>query len=203
MRTVNIGDLKARLSSHIQSVRRGEEVLVCDRNRPVARIVPVGLQEFSESEKRLITRGLLVPPLRKRPAGGFSWPQPPGNVSEMKSWSSYGAKSGTDAKAHSRFLGHERAGSTLCAAECDRPRYLSLSDPRCSCLVGYFRRDRQRAGSSTAPRADWPNRQLEGPQAFGDAGAVMVGDSTLGGSSKSGAGCLWIATICAQRIRSN
>lgn len=81
MRTVNIGDLKARLSSHIQSVRRGEEVLVCDRNRPVARIVPVGLQEFSESEKRLITRGLLVPPLRKRPAE-VSWPQPPGNVSD-------------------------------------------------------------------------------------------------------------------------
>ncbi len=29
MRTVNISDLKARLSAHIQIVRDGEEVLVC------------------------------------------------------------------------------------------------------------------------------------------------------------------------------
>ena len=40
MRTVNIGELKARLSAHIEMVKNGEEVLVCDRNRPVARIVP-------------------------------------------------------------------------------------------------------------------------------------------------------------------
>jgi len=39
MRTVNISDLKAQLSAHIQLVRDGEEVLVCDRNKPVARIV--------------------------------------------------------------------------------------------------------------------------------------------------------------------
>ena len=41
MRTVKIGDLKARLSAHLHRVRQGEEVLVCDRNEPVARIVPV------------------------------------------------------------------------------------------------------------------------------------------------------------------
>jgi prevent-host-death family protein len=40
MKTVNISDLKVRLSAHIQFVKDGEEVLVCDRNRPVARIVP-------------------------------------------------------------------------------------------------------------------------------------------------------------------
>jgi prevent-host-death family protein len=81
MRTVNISDLKAQLSSHIQFVREGEEVLVCDRNKPVARIVPVDLEDFSEPEKRLIARGALVPPLRKRSAED-SWPQPPGNVSD-------------------------------------------------------------------------------------------------------------------------
>ena len=40
MRTVNISDLKAQLSAHIQLLRDGEEVLVCDQNKPVARIVP-------------------------------------------------------------------------------------------------------------------------------------------------------------------
>ena len=81
MRTVNISDLKARLSAHIQFVRNGEEVLVCDRNKPVARIVPCRLEGDSEQEQRLIVRGVLTPPLNKRPAS-VSWPQPPGNVSD-------------------------------------------------------------------------------------------------------------------------
>ena len=34
MKTVNISNLKAQLSAHIQLVREGEEVLVCDRNKP-------------------------------------------------------------------------------------------------------------------------------------------------------------------------
>jgi prevent-host-death family protein len=81
MRTVNISDLKAQLSAHIQLVRDGEEVLVCDRNKPVARIVPCRLADHSEQEQRLIARGVLTPPLNKRSAP-VSWPEPPGNVSE-------------------------------------------------------------------------------------------------------------------------
>jgi prevent-host-death family protein len=79
MKTVNISDLKAQLSAHIQIVRDGEEVLVCDRNSPVARIVPCSLVDYSEQERRLVARGVLSPPLKKRPASA-SWPQPPGNV---------------------------------------------------------------------------------------------------------------------------
>jgi len=81
MRTVNISDLKAKLSAHIQLVREGEEVLVCDRDKPVARIVPVRLDDLSEQENRLVARGVLAPPLKKRPAL-VNWPQPPGNVSD-------------------------------------------------------------------------------------------------------------------------
>jgi prevent-host-death family protein len=81
MRTVNISDLKAQLSAHIQLVRDGEEVLVCDRNKPVARIVPVRLKDQSEREQRLVARGVLTPPLKKRPRS-VSWPEPPGNVSD-------------------------------------------------------------------------------------------------------------------------
>jgi prevent-host-death family protein len=79
VKTVNISDLKARLSAHIQLVRDGEEVLVCDRNKPVARIVPCRLEGHSEQEQRLIARGVLTSPLNKRPAA-VSWPEPPGNV---------------------------------------------------------------------------------------------------------------------------
>jgi prevent-host-death family protein len=81
MRTVNISDLKARLSAHIQFVKDGEEVLVCDRNKPVARIVPCQLEDQSERERRLIARGVLVPPKRKR-RSPVSWPDPPGNISD-------------------------------------------------------------------------------------------------------------------------
>jgi prevent-host-death family protein len=81
MKTVNISDLKAQLSAHIQLVKDGEEVLVCDRNKPVARIVPCHLTDHSEQEKRLVARGVLTLPLKKRPAS-VSWPVPPGNVSD-------------------------------------------------------------------------------------------------------------------------
>ena len=40
-RLVNIADLKARLSEFVEVAEGGEEVLVCRRNLPVARLVPL------------------------------------------------------------------------------------------------------------------------------------------------------------------
>lgn len=77
MRTVNIAELKASLSAHIRRVRAGEEVIICDRNQPVARLVPCRLQEQSEREKQLIARGVLIPPRNKKPV---RLPKPVGNV---------------------------------------------------------------------------------------------------------------------------
>jgi prevent-host-death family protein len=81
MRTVNISDLKAQLSAYIHVVKAGEEVLICDRNKPVARIVPCRLNDHSEQEQRLVARGVLTPPLKRRPSA-VSWPEPPGNISD-------------------------------------------------------------------------------------------------------------------------
>ena len=81
MKTVNIAELKAQLSAHIQRVKKGEEILVCDRNRPVARIVPCDVEDHSAQEQRLIARGILTPPRKRRPAS-FTWPKPPGNISD-------------------------------------------------------------------------------------------------------------------------
>jgi prevent-host-death family protein len=81
MRTVNISDLKARLSAHLQHVRDGEELLVCDRNKPVARIVPCSADDEPERERRLIARGIMTPPLKKR-SSPVSLPPPAGNVSD-------------------------------------------------------------------------------------------------------------------------
>jgi len=81
MRTVNISDLKAHLSAHIQLVKDGEEVLTCDRKKPVARIVPRRMNDHSEQEQRLVARGVLTPSLKKRPSA-VSWPEPSGDISD-------------------------------------------------------------------------------------------------------------------------
>ena len=78
---MKISDLKAQLSAHIQLVKDGEEILVCDRDKPVARIVPCRLTGRSQQEQRLVARGVLTLPLKKQPAS-VSWPVPPGDVSD-------------------------------------------------------------------------------------------------------------------------
>jgi prevent-host-death family protein len=40
MRAIRIAELKAKLSEHLRSVRRGHALTVLDRETPVARIVP-------------------------------------------------------------------------------------------------------------------------------------------------------------------
>jgi antitoxin (DNA-binding transcriptional repressor) of toxin-antitoxin stability system len=80
MKTVNIGDLKARLSAHIKLVRGGEEVLVCDRDKPVARIIPCNLDKHSDQEQLLIAQGTLIPPRKSK--AEVQWPDPAGNVSD-------------------------------------------------------------------------------------------------------------------------
>jgi prevent-host-death family protein len=55
---VGIRELRADFSRWIKRVREGEEVLVTDRGKPVARIVPVDGQRKID---RLIAAGLLAP----------------------------------------------------------------------------------------------------------------------------------------------
>lgn len=40
MNRVRIAELKARLSEHLRTVRKGHELTVYDRNEPIARILP-------------------------------------------------------------------------------------------------------------------------------------------------------------------
>ena len=50
MKTVNIAELKNRLSVYLNEVKKGEEILVRDRNQPVARIVPLA-RSIDEDEE--------------------------------------------------------------------------------------------------------------------------------------------------------
>jgi prevent-host-death family protein len=62
MRTAAIAKLKAGLSGYLESVKAGEQVVVTDRGRPVALIVPVA-PSISEDERRaeLVAKGLVRP----------------------------------------------------------------------------------------------------------------------------------------------
>lgn len=88
VRKTNIAELKNRLSYYLAWVKRGETVLVMERNIPVARIVPVsppaqmGHNEQQAWLRRMEVKGVLrlgpgkgipeiltTPPAGKRPAG--------------------------------------------------------------------------------------------------------------------------------------
>ncbi|MDE3150388.1 MAG: type II toxin-antitoxin system prevent-host-death family antitoxin [Acidobacteriota bacterium] len=78
MRTAKISELKAKLSAHIAYVKRGEEVLILDRNTPVAKLVSVGLAaDHDERLQRLVAKGIVSPSIRLRKEGK-EWPDPPG-----------------------------------------------------------------------------------------------------------------------------
>jgi prevent-host-death family protein len=67
MSTVKIAELKAQLSRHLRAVEGGAEIVVTDRERPIARIVPMGSEQL-----RLIPPGVPFAKVRARrwaPAG--------------------------------------------------------------------------------------------------------------------------------------
>ena len=78
MRRTSITDAKNNLSALIDSVRRGETVLICDRNRPVAQLQPVGPGDGSGADSpwlaSLVRDGLVAP--AGKPLSVRSLPKP-------------------------------------------------------------------------------------------------------------------------------
>ena len=58
MAEAGIRDLRDHLSRHLERVRAGEELLVTDRGRPIARLVPV---EAANTFDQLVAEGLVTP----------------------------------------------------------------------------------------------------------------------------------------------
>lgn len=56
MTIVSISELKARLSAFIDIVREGDEVLVTDRGRPIARLMPIRHAEQEEGRREMLLR---------------------------------------------------------------------------------------------------------------------------------------------------
>lgn len=73
MKTVSISTLKARLSEFLDAVRAGQDVLVTDRGRPIARLTPVRDQHQKDGRRDLLIRtGRLRPPQRRLPKDLYS-----------------------------------------------------------------------------------------------------------------------------------
>jgi antitoxin (DNA-binding transcriptional repressor) of toxin-antitoxin stability system len=78
MKSVNVAELKNRLSHYLRRVRRGETILVRDRDRVIARIDPAGAAEaagggdaerLASLEQRGIVRRARAPISRRLLAG--------------------------------------------------------------------------------------------------------------------------------------
>jgi prevent-host-death family protein len=68
MTTTSISDLKARLSAYLDIVRQGDEVLVTDRGRVIARLSPVTGDVLEESRRDALLRsGRITPPTKPLP----------------------------------------------------------------------------------------------------------------------------------------
>lgn len=81
MRTANIAELKNNLSNYLLDVKRGEEVLISDRNVPIAKIVPLkNSDDFSAEELALASAGILKLPEQKGLSDKF-WKESRANLS--------------------------------------------------------------------------------------------------------------------------
>ncbi|MDQ7843435.1 MAG: type II toxin-antitoxin system prevent-host-death family antitoxin [Armatimonadota bacterium] len=76
MRAVNIAELKNRLSAYLDRVREGEEILIRDRRRPIAKIVPLTGQDRGLEEEALVAAGLLRPADAPLTASFWKLPMP-------------------------------------------------------------------------------------------------------------------------------
>lgn len=62
MKATGVAELKAHLSRYLDQVKSGQEVVITERGRPVAKLVPLPPTERRESRRdRLARAGLLQP----------------------------------------------------------------------------------------------------------------------------------------------
>ncbi len=63
MGAIGVADLKARLSEHLNRVKTGEEIIITEHGRPIARLVPLAGSTARDARVQdLVRRGVLRPP---------------------------------------------------------------------------------------------------------------------------------------------
>jgi prevent-host-death family protein len=67
MRSANIAQLRDRLTQYLREVRAGQEIVVRDRQRPIARIVPLSVEDDA-GDRELVAAGMMRKAQRPLPA---------------------------------------------------------------------------------------------------------------------------------------
>lgn len=62
MQTVSVGKLRSDLNRYLEDVKGGEEVLIKERNRTIAKIVPMSDDDEENELAQLVAEGILSPP---------------------------------------------------------------------------------------------------------------------------------------------
>lgn len=77
MRRASIAELKAKLSEYVARAKAGEEVVVTERGRPVARLVPLAGEAAVEARvAELVRAGLARAPRKRLPRDFWKRPRP-------------------------------------------------------------------------------------------------------------------------------
>ena len=85
MQTVNIAELKNNLSAYLEQVKNGEELIVKDRNRPVARLVPLTAgEDLDAEEESLVAAGLMRLPAKEKSDDFLALPAPRVALSDIQ-----------------------------------------------------------------------------------------------------------------------
>ena len=77
MEIATVSGLKTSLSAYLRQVKAGEEVLITERGRPIARLLPIaGPSSLAEHLNEMERKGLLRRPTAPLPADFWDWPRP-------------------------------------------------------------------------------------------------------------------------------
>jgi len=79
-RTATVVELKARLSEHLRLVKAGHEVVITERNVPVARLVPLDDNERRSTRRLRLTRAGTLKPGSGKMADLLKHPPTPRSV---------------------------------------------------------------------------------------------------------------------------
>lgn len=112
MRTVNIAQLKDQLSSFLHRVRAGEELIVRDRNIPIARIVPLHSEDGAPEELSLVANGHMTLPAKRLDQKRF-WSIGGRIKKNAKLAKAIRQAIAADRKDYAGLLGHKRDRSHL------------------------------------------------------------------------------------------
>jgi prevent-host-death family protein len=84
MKSVNIAELKNRLSFYLNDVKAGEEILIRDRDIPIAKIVPLTQVESDEELLALAAQGKIRLGKGELDEGFWKLPAPRVSLSAVK-----------------------------------------------------------------------------------------------------------------------